>query len=318
MVKRVAGLMFVGLSVSMFASGGCSSSTTTPPPATNSGKLSQDIGPIDLAPGQETTMCITVRLPNKEAIMATRFSATLAPGSHHLIVYRSSRTEESATPVKCEPFGGILGGSEVPIMLVERPDDDVKMPPNVGLKLEANQMVKLEAHYINTSKDPIKGKGTFNVESVPAAQAASMIESDLSFWGSTKITIDPKQTFDTGTLFQPMIAGTKGFATTTHQHRLGTKMSIWYSKAAGDTSAPPVAVNTDWEHPTLFKLDPELQFNGNEGLSYKCEYNNTTDSKIIFGESALQEMCFLWMYYYPSHGFDICFDGHCFGKSRKT
>ena len=26
----------------------------------------------------------------------------------------------------------------------------------------------------------------------------------------------------------------------------------------------------------------------------------------MFGESALQEMCFLWMYYYPSQGARVC------------
>ena len=29
------------------------------------------------------------------------------------------------------------------------------------------------------------------------------------------------------------------------------------------------------------------------------------------GEGGYDEMCFVWMYYYPSFGFDICVDGEC-------
>ena len=36
--------------------------------------------------------------------------------------------------------------------------------------------------------------------------------------------------------------------------------------------------------------------------------------ELPFGESALREMCFLWVYYYPSHGFDVCTDGTCFSR----
>lgn len=52
-------------------------------------------------------------------------------------------------------------------------------------------------------------------------------------------------------------------------------------------------------------LDPEIVFDGTNGIAYQCEWNNTTNQLVTFGESALQEMCFMWMYYYPSHGFDF-------------
>ena len=49
--------------------------------------------------------------------------------------------------------------------------------------------------------------------------------------------------------------------------------------------------------------------NGTNGLSYQCDWNNTTKSTVTFGESALDEMCFIGGYYYPGHGFDIRIDG---------
>jgi hypothetical protein len=65
--------------------------------------------------------------------------------------------------------------------------------------------------------------------------------------------------------------------------------------------------NTNWEEPPMYVFDTPLEFDGVNGLKFQCEYHNTTPTWVTFGESALQEMCFLWMYYYPSKGFDIRF-----------
>jgi len=92
-------------------------------------------------------------------------------------------------------------------------------------------------------------------------------------------------------------------------------MRIWYSSSYGNTTDPPLADNSDWSHPPLFPISPEIAFSGKDGLAYQCEWKNTSSSEVDFGESALQEMCFLWMYYYPSHGFDICFDGICVNRN---
>ena len=68
---------------------------------------------------------------------------------------------------------------------------------------------------------------------------------------------------------------------------------------------------TDWANPQLKPFDPAFTFDGTNGLAYQCTWDNTTDQEVAFGESALNEMCFVGLYYYPSHGFDICIDGHC-------
>ena len=35
------------------------------------------------------------------------------------------------------------------------------------------------------------------------------------------------------------------------------------------------------------------------GFLLRCAWNNTSDSELTWGESARQEMCFFWGYYYP-------------------
>ncbi len=312
---------------------GCSSSTSAPAtgasdpdagvvaPAEDAGvkvdpaaTLTTGIGPIDLAPSQETTVCIVTQIDNTDPLYVTHILADLAPGSHHLIIYQAPDTTAlQATPQPCRPFAGITSG-EKPIMIVEKPHDDLVFPPNVALKFDAHQKVKLEAHYINTTAQPLKGSGTVRFEGLPPDKAAGIIESNLAFWGPFGFTLPPHAVTQGAMQFQSAIAGTKGFALTTHQHHLGTHVRVWSSASAGDTSAAPIADTTDWAEPPLYRLTPELSFDGTNGLSFQCEWNNTTDSTVSFGESANNEMCFIWMYYYPSHGFDICVGGTCQGR----
>ena len=71
----------------------------------------------------------------------------------------------------------------------------------------------------------------------------------------------------------------------------------------------------DWSNPALKMFDPPIAFDGTNGLSYQCSWQNGTDQAVQFGESALNEMCFVGAYYYPSQGFDLCIDGRC--KTRQ-
>lgn len=267
--------------------------------------LSASVGPIPLSADEETTVCITMRLSNPDPVYIPRITVALAPGSHHLVVYRSTATTESLTPTPCTAFQGILMGAAVPLMISEKPADDLTFPEGVALKIDAHQMIELEAHYINASANEIQGSGSVTFETVPVT-TENVIESDLAFWGTLNVIVPPGIQSN-GPLFAAGLAGTHGFALTTHQHRLGSDFKIWYANSASDTNHTPVADTTDWANPPLYRLSPELDFDGTKGLAYQCTWNNTTGQLVTFGESALQEMCFLWMYYYPSHGFDMRF-----------
>ncbi|HEX3771337.1 MAG TPA: hypothetical protein VHV30_10750 [Polyangiaceae bacterium] len=267
--------------------------------------ITASVGPIPLAPNEETTVCITMRLPNTEAVYIPRITVDLAPGSHHLVVYRSMATEENLTPTPCTAFQGILQGQAVPLMITEKPSDDLTFPEGVALKIEPQQMIELEAHYINTGVTTLQGTGSAHFQTVPVT-TANVIESDLAFFGTLGIVLPPGPQ-SVGPLFVTGQAGTHGFALTTHQHRFGTEFKIWAATSASDVNHAPVADTKDWANPPLYRLSPELDFDGNNGLAYQCNWNNTSNELVTFGESALQEMCFLWMYYYPSHGFDMRF-----------
>ncbi len=284
------------------------------------------IGPLGVDPGFEDTQCITVRLHNAEGAYVRRFRTTLNQGSHHMIVYRSNETVEQTTPEPCQGFSGLLKG-EAPIFIAQNAAAELVLPTDgttpVALEIAPDQMLRIELHFINPGGAPLDVVGQVFLDTVPLG--TDVIPSDLAFWGTNDFMgtgavagsdIPANGTGDTGMKFQLGLAGSKSFALTTHQHHLGTRMRVWYADNADDTSQP-VADSSSWADPPLELFDPPLEFPdtgatfSDKGLAYRCEWSNTTPQAVGFGESANDEMCFLWHYYYPSQGFNLCINGFC-------
>jgi hypothetical protein len=282
----------------------------TGPAGTVDGQVS--IGPLHLASAEERTVCVVMPLAAARDFVATDLHMSLSAGSHHAVAYRSTDTSPSPTMTDCQPLGGVTGGT-APLIIAQHDGDALKLPSGIGLPLAATQMIKLELHAINTTHNPIDVNATFHVSGPDAGHATSLQPADLAFWGTMGINIGPHATASTGIMYQQAIAGTHGFAVTTHQHHLGTDFKVWKSAGGHDVteSTPPLGDNTVWSDPNTFYFSPTLDFDGTNGLAYECTWNNTTDKAVGFGESALDEMCFLWMYYYPSRGFDTCLNTPC-------
>jgi len=278
-----------------------------------SGAAQASIGPIDVPAGIEKTVCIVKDLGNTDDLVVTGFTATLAPGSHHLLVYRTTATQEDLTPTACAPFVGLVEGEAEPIVLINKLQVTWTFPTGVALEIPAHQMVRIEAHYINATNDDIQGVGAVTFQGTPKASAAPWQPAGFVFWGTTQIDIPPGAPATVGPNFQSGIAGTHLISITTHQHELGTGIQAWASSVAGDLS-DRIADDINWSTPSWRLLSPAVDFDGTNGLSYQCAWVNTTTSEVTFGESALDEMCFVGGYYYPTHGFDLCLDGTCLSR----
>ncbi len=282
--------------------------------------IARSMSPDTVQPGMENTQCVTVNLNNPEGAYVRRIRADLSTGSHHMVVYSSSKTVEEPVPKNCQPFSGILNG-EHPIFIAQQPQAALEFPTDengtpVGFEIPPNQMVKLEMHYIDTTKFPLSVMGKISLDTVPLS--TKVTRSDLAFWGTTNINIPANGKGDTGVLYQHALAGTKTFALTTHQHHLGTGLLVWYGDGADDPNKMLVAEGKNWADPPVELFAPPLDFpkNGNgasstKGLAFQCKWNNPTPNDVTFGEGFNDEMCFIWQYYFPSQGFQLCVNGFC-------
>ncbi|MEJ7603718.1 MAG: hypothetical protein WKG01_37870, partial [Kofleriaceae bacterium] len=301
--------------------GGDDGDDDTPPDYT---KYSLNWGPVTVAPAQEDTQCVDLRLSNTEAIKVHQMHNILGPGSHHLIVYKNDdpAAVERTTPYHCEPFRGALNlsGMVAPVMITQKPDDELTLPDGVAYTFAANQMIRLEKHFINTTDDPIQAMATSEFYAVAPSEIRD--EANILFIGSPDIDLAPGETETLDQFFTPSraqldLTGAKFFAITGHTHQYGRDMQVQIAASAGAAKTSVYApVPFQWAEPETRTHAPEFKMpeGASSGFGFQCKYTNTSGDNVGFGESANAEMCFFWAYYYPSKGSHVCFHSNNFGN----
>jgi hypothetical protein len=286
-------------------------------------KYSLKWGPVSVPAGQESTQCVWMRLSNTAEIKVHQMHNKLNSASHHLIVYKDDMdTTEQLTPAPCMPFTGALNttGMVAPIAITQKADDMIFLPNRVAYTFAPNQMVKLEMHYLNATDQ------TQDVEATVDFYAADSVsidhEASILFTGSPDVMIAPGETKTLHQFFTVPpyldLSKSKIFAITGHTHKLGTNVRV---RVAPSKTGPMTEVYA----PSPFKWDePETKtYNGDPfsipvdgGLDFECTWKNTTNQSVGFGESATDEMCFFWAYYYPSQGSKVCIHTEQFGGAN--
>lgn len=293
------------------ADGGGDAGKPDAPPLTGD-KYALSFGPLTVAPGEEGTKCIWVRLSNTAPIKVHQLHNVLSSSSHHLIVYKDDMdTAEQTTPVDCTPFTGALNttGAIAPIMITQKADDALTLPGGVAYTLAANQMIKIEMHYLNATDQPVDATAT--VELYAADEASIQHEANILFIGSPDISIAPGQTTTLKQFFTVPsyvdLSQANIFALTGHTHHFGTDMQV---RTAPSKTGPMTSVYApspfDWSEPETTMHDPGFAIPAGGGFEFECTWTNTSAQQVGFGESANDEMCFFWAYYYPSQGSKLC------------
>jgi hypothetical protein len=272
-------------------------------------------GPVTVPANTEDTQCVYLQLPNASAIKVHEIHDTLTLGSHHMIVYRDNSGSDAVnmTPVDCQPFTGALNTSGLiePLAISQKLDDDIVLPATVAYSFNANQMIKIELHYINTTDAAENIQG--NVVFTTADPSTVMNEAGLLFTGSPDVDVLAMTTTTLHEFFTvpPEIDLSKShiFAITGHEHHLGTGVEV----GVGAGSAGPfnvvynhAAPNFSWSDPATDEQNPDFAVPTGGGFDFTCTWYNDTANPVKFGESANDEMCFFWAYYWPAPSSEVC------------
>lgn len=270
-------------------------------------------GPVEVAPGKEDTQCIWLRLDNETEIKVHGLHNVLSSASHHLIVYKDDMNmTEQTTPVPCEPFTGALNttGMVQPLAITQKEDDEIYLPDGVAYTFAPRQMIKLEMHYLNASDltESVAATSSFYI----AEPATVKHEAALLFTGTPDIKLPPGQTTTLNQFFTVPpyldLSQSKIFAITGHTHALGTAVKVGIAPSkTGPVTEVYAPEPFSWSEPETkaFYQEP-LVIPAGGGLDMTCTWRNTRNFEVGFGESATQEMCFFWAYYYPSQGSKVC------------
>lgn len=274
---------------------------------------------VELQPGQEVTRCTVLRLRNTGPEFIRRVYANLGDASHHLIFYKATTRTEQTTPQDCNGFSGIrnIDDLDTPLLIAQQHETTLEMPANVGLPIDADEYVRLEFHAVNLGRTATMATANVVVDTVD--QSVPLAHANLMFWGNTRITI-PAMSTHVVDFFHTPLPNVRIFGLTSHTHQFGTRTSIHVATGTRTMTPGSPSVlwsdvvdgellheNRNWSDPPLTLFAPARTLATGQGLHLRCEYRNTTNRPVTYGESVDNEMCFLWAYYYPApRGTQIC------------
>jgi len=269
-----------------------------------------------VASGAEDTRCVIRRLGNPGTARIGSIHNQLGNSSHHLIVYRTSDTEERPEPFSCVPFTDTLDPSVgAPLAVTQRAEEMITLPPGVAFSLDEDQMIRLEFHYINLTGEEQELRATSTFEAIPPEEFEH--EADFLFIGNPDINIRPRSRATLGPTFFPLprrLREVNFFSITGHTHQWGTNMTVDRVDVPGGPRTSVYAPTPFlWDEPETIYHAPAFQVPEGGGFSFTCEWNNLSGRSVSFGESANDEMCFFWTYYYPSRGAQVCVHTDSFG-----
>ncbi len=252
---------------------------------------------------------MTVRLGNDVPVKVKQIHNVLGDVSHHYIVYRSSDTQERPEPYDCQSVENLVdpNGATVPLMITQKFEEVLSLPQGVAFEMEAEQMITLELHYINTTDAPksVQVDTTF----VLMADAEFEQAADFLFMGNPDIRVPPNTPTTLGPTHFPIpweLMGASLFGVTGHQHQWGT--NVYVELFDGQSSEPIYDLpDFSWDDPETVYYDPPLAVPETGEFRFTCEWLNRGTSTAFFGEDVNDEMCFFWAYYYPSRGALTCF-----------
>ena len=266
--------------------------------------------PHPVPAGVEDTQCVELRLGNPEAIQVSQISTMLDGASHHLIVYKSAATQQRPDPFPCTPFVATLApeSASVPLMVTQIDREVMSLPEGVSLPIDADQMIRIEMHYLNASDTDREVTASIDFYRQPPEQYEH--EASFLFIGNPDIELDPGPS-TLGPVWFPMpqaMAGINIFGITGHTHQWGTNVEIDMLKSQNSSEPVPAYKHDawDWEEPPVNRFAPPLEMTTSSGFQFSCSYDNQSGRRVFFGESTEDEMCFFWSYYYPSRGHKVC------------
>lgn len=258
-----------------------------PPPAPG---VQITSGPIPIAPGEEKTLCVMLDLPSDVALPVVRMEQRNVGSAHHFILFRSG----SANPPGVGDCPGGLFVQHPPIYPGTRNQGAFEMPAGVAITLAERQPLILQLHLLNPSDAPIVEELRINLHA--GAPGTDYLKAGVVGGSDFDFRIPPGE-MHTETQRCRVTNTMNLFALTSHSHARMRSFDIRADLASGPAD---IYHNESWSEPEVGQYTPALEIAGFGSLEFSCTWFNETAEPITYGETANDEMCMMFGYYYPA------------------
>lgn len=242
---------------------------------------------FEVAPGEETYRCQGFGNPFGRDVAIIESRSSMPSGSHHMFVFQGNF--ETTGLERC---GGLEFGPSVHSS--QRSEELMTYPEGVGRFLGARDSLRIQVHYLNTTSEPIHAYVATTLRAVELEQVDSL--ASHVFINTINISVPPQSSGQASTSCSiPYDANL--LSASSHMHQFG----VYFQ--ARDAQGQLVYETNEWAEPEPWRFEPSLFLAAGNRIDIRCDYENTTNEALSFGESAkTNEMCILSGFYYPAPG----------------
>jgi len=248
------------------------------------GAITITMDSFDVGPGQEVYKCQNFANPFGGDGEVSAFESHMTEGSHHLLLFY----EDGATDSALEDCSG-LEFAPTPYS-TQLPDDALTYPDGVSALVPAAKGFRLQSHYLNPTNETITAHVEVTLHTVDPgvetqhAGVLFVVEPNfvIAPHSTQTVTHDCSIPFDMNLL-----------KAASHMHKHGTGF-------VATVSDETLYETTTWSDPVPVVFDPPKAVAGGSPLHFECDFQNDSDSPLVFGESAAtNEMCIFVSAFYP-------------------
>jgi hypothetical protein len=262
-----------------------------------------------IAAGQEIERCKFFQVP-AEGINVNRAVVRYVPGSHHVLLYRTSHTSIPTTTrdgkaLTADENGvfdcaegaaadwdvtGVVAGAQS-----SKAKNAATFPPGVAAKLAPGTVLVINTHYLNATSKPLVAEARLNLYTLPDKDVVE--EGGFLFYYNPFIRVPARSSASSRmrcTLTQDitLISGQS------HMHRRGVGYTANVVEPS-DGALTQIYESHDWEDVPISEWSPGMALRTGQSIDYTCHYQNPEDRQVAQGLTTKDEMCMFLGNYYP-------------------
>jgi hypothetical protein len=290
MLARSLGLAFVALVA-------CSSSSRDATAPTTSSTFTFSTPDFTLQPGEEKYLCYAETL--EEDLAIDRFDYKARPGIHHSIFSKTLAPEPNGFS-ECKV---LLRTTWVPSFLSATGDASIELPAGSGVILAKGTQVVVQLHLLNAGTAPMTNHYSMTMRKSTVKNPDPI---GIYAFGTLSLQVPPKATSqqsDRCTNPQDLDV----FAVLPHMHTTGKALK--FEAGQTDDTLKEIYRIDDFNFDRQVVMPHPFQLKAGMRTRVTCTFDNTSDKTLKFGESSLDEMCFMITFAKHREGVDGC-DGN--------
>jgi hypothetical protein len=243
-----------------------------------------------LAAGAEGYRCMTLTVPKDTFIVA--FAPQVPLGTHHATFGVDSQPSDPDRVYPCS----VGSAGERRLQGAGAGTKPTQLPDGVAMPVRAGHQIFMNLHLFNVSGQPLTGRSGMWVKTVPASEVVHEAETVLA--GPLSLDIPVGRSTQPGSC--TLRANATLYAVAPHMHQKGVHLRATAMTAGGERMI--YDGDYDFSHQLLHDID-DVELKAGDVVKLQCTYENDTDRPLRWGDSSVQEMCFIGLNLYPAIGY---------------